>query len=268
MTLAAFLPKSAAEHVESALPSEEILFGRSWKELDAIIGQPLVTVAMIDPGADGTPNKSAVINLMARHPAVSFMAYVSLTNSNLKATADLSRHGLASAILHPLGDSLNRFWSILDHLSANPIVRGFLGTIEPALGRLPHPTVRAVQDLFERPHRYQAAADLALQSGMTVREVYRDFESAKLGTPKKLVTAAKVLRGFGYVKRSRFTVSEITRKIGFSNPRVFGEHTRAIFGCRPSELRADWDIDEIVRQVLEWFYRPSERTRSPATSMT
>jgi len=256
VTLAAFLQMDCAAHVKTAVPNENLLLAHSWQELDSILATRSVSVAVLDPSASGWIDLTAVISLLRKYPSLPFLAYVSLTEQNFRAIATLSNHGLADAIVHPA--DAQRFCKTIETLSRTRLVREFLGPLEVALGTLSPGVLRALQDLFERPHRYETGADIAASARTPAKNVYRDFQNADLGTPKKLVTVAKLLCGYAHLKNSRLSIKEICVKLGYPHPRVFSEHTTNVFACRPSSLR-NADDDE-VKSLLDWFYKPCGRS--------
>lgn len=257
MTLAAFLQTDFAVHIKATVPTENLVLAHSWQELDSVLAVRPVSVAVLDPGASGRIDLAAVIGLLRKYPSLPFLAYVPLTEQSFRAVATLSNYGLADAILHPADEQ--RLSKMIETLSRTRLVREFLGTLEIALGTLHPDVLRAVQDLFERPHRYETGADIAASARVPAKNVYRDFQAVDLGTPKKLVTVAKLLCGYAYVKNSRLSIKEICVKLGYSHTRVLAEHTAKVFGCRPSSLRSA-DDDEIVKSLLDWFYKPSGRS--------
>jgi AraC-like DNA-binding protein len=80
--------------------------------------------------------------------------------------------------------------------------------------------------------------------------------TTRLGTPKKLVVVAKMLRAYHHFKNSDLLFAQVSTLVGFSRVRAFVDHATHIFGCRPSNLRAEPDSQEIVRALLDWLYKP------------
>jgi AraC-like DNA-binding protein len=264
--VAALLPEDACAAIRHALPEAQVLVAWSWEELTRVVESCRVASIVIDPLISGGEDLAPAISLLRRFPTVTTLAYVSLSPQNFRAIARLGRMGLYEAFLHPLPDAGRRLRTLHDQLASETLVANFLGTLGPAAGRLPPNVVRAVTDLFWRPHRYKTAADLAAQSDVIPRHLYRDFESVRLGSPRKLVIAAKVLRAYGYLRLPHLSVEAVSEKLGYETVRILARHTDEIFGCCPSTLRKECDGEEVVRHLLEWFYKPAmrpDRRRSP-----
>jgi len=75
--------------------------------------------------------------------------------------------------------------------------------------------------------------------------------------PKKLVLVAKMLLAYHYLKDPGHTVAAVSKLVGFPQQRLLARHTRQVFGCLPSELRKTTNAQEIVKDVVEWFWQPS-----------
>lgn len=257
MKLATFLPAPSAEHVQRTVGRESILHSHSWGELDSLLAKQPITAVLVDPGVDGVGNTNTALKFLRKYSSTPFIAYVSLNGMSFGSVAKLSKYGLAGAILHPADEQA--LLNAVEKVSPNSLVREFVGTFEASLGKLPPPLVSAIRDLFERPQRYQLATDIALEAGTTPAKVSRSMKSAELGPAHKLVILAKLLRGYSYLANSELTVEEVCRKLGYSDRRGLGTHTQAVFSCSPSRLRHFTDQGEIVRDLLEWYYKPSQR---------
>jgi AraC-like DNA-binding protein len=252
---AGFLPDASARHLQSVIRLENLALASSWTELDSMIRSYRFEAALIDPGADGTMNTRKAIQILRSHPYFPILAYVPVNPWQLKAVAALANNGLPQVLLHPARDSDREFWKPLERLSADWLAREFLGSIEASLGQLPFALYQAIEDLFSRPDRYQTGPDIAAQAGVSIKSLYRSFEAVHLGTPKKLVTAAKLVRAYCLLRQMEYPAS-VSRRIGCSDVEVLSSHTKRIFGCTPAELAADPKSDEVVRQLLEWYYKP------------
>lgn len=265
--VATLLPEDACTAIRRVLQEAQILASWSWDELNRTVESRSVSSIVIDPLIGGDGDLAPAISLLRKFPLVATLAYVSLSPQNLHAVARLGNEGLYEAFLHPLPDSGRRLLALHYKLGSETLVRKFLGTMGPSAGRLPPNVVSAVLDLFGRPHRYKTATDLAAQSEVIPRHLYRDFEAVHLGSPRKLVIAAKMLRAYTYLREPHHSVERISEILGYGTVRVFARHTGQIFGCSPSTLQMEPDGEEVVRQLLEWFYKPTARARSTGSPL-
>lgn len=253
-SVAVFLPDRLRAHVRHVLIKEkEILIARSWDELNSIIRENPVKAVILDPAADGVMNINAVATLLAKYPSLPFVAYVVLNQASFSAVAQLSRHGLENVVLHRLEDAPERFRATLEKATTNPLALQALSALRPQINRLPVRLAQAVDEMFTSPHRYVRASDLALTAQMSSVRLYRNFGVAELGSPKKLLIAAKLLRGYGYLKDPGYSIAEVSRKLGYRNPRIFGEHCKDVFGLRPTRVRTHLDPDAVIERLVAWL---------------
>jgi AraC-like DNA-binding protein len=139
----------------------------------------------------------------------------------------------------------------------------FVRLLEARLGRLSPPVATAVQDAFERPQIYDNVSDLARTARVRVRSLFRELEKAGLGTPKKLLAVARVLRGVSYMQSGSLPLATVSAKLRYSDPRVFREAIISIFGCSPNQVRKYCSDSEALLHVSEWLYKPTgQRVRN------
>ncbi len=249
-----FLPDRLRAHIRHVLIKEkEVLIARSWHELDSIIRENPVKAVVLDPAADGVMNIDAVATLLAKYPSLPFVAYVVLNQASFNAVAQLSRQGLENVVLHRLEDAPERFRATLERATTNPLALQALSALRPQLNRLPVRLAQAVDEMFTSPHRYVRASDLALTAQMSSVRLYRSFAIAELGSPKKLLIAAKLLRGYGYLKDPGYSIADVSKKLGYRNPRIFGEHCKDVFGLRPTRLRTHLGPDAVIERLVAWL---------------
>jgi transcriptional regulator GlxA family with amidase domain len=132
----------------------------------------------------------------------------------------------------------------------------FLSELEASVGRLPAALLEATLDLFERPCRYDCASDLALQARVARRSLYRDFDALLVGSPRKLMVVARIIHAYSYLRQQAPTVREVAARVGYENVETLVQHCRDIFGCVPSDLRAEPAEDEVLMQLFEWYCKP------------
>src|SRR5204862_2045250 len=164
MTIAAFLPADAAEFLRQRIPGDEILFAHSWSELDADIQIPQVNLVLLDPSADGALKIDRVTAIMRSNSAVPVAAYCPLRNDNFHTLLDLWRDGLAHVFFHPLHDDGKCLLEMAHRLCGKRLANEFLAMMETRLVKLEPQLLRAIIDLFERPHRYETGGDIGRQS--------------------------------------------------------------------------------------------------------
>lgn len=257
-SVAAFLPPRLLTHVKHVLADEpDILVASSWHELESFIRRKPVNVVILDPSADGTLNVGAVAGLLKRYPSLPLIAYVTLHAPAFKAIAQLGRLGLEDVVLHRFDDAPERFRERVEQVQGNSLTHRVIEELSSSLKLLPRPLFVTIENLFQQPHRYTSALDLAVE-GVAIVSVYRNLDAARLGSPKRLLIAAKVLRGFGYLRDPGYSVLDVSIKLGYKTARIFSHHWVSVFGLTPARVRNRLTDDDAVQSVLRWIRAPGD----------
>ncbi|MDP9277966.1 MAG: hypothetical protein M3P00_00960 [Gemmatimonadota bacterium] len=259
MSVAAFLPARLLTHVKHVFADEAELFvASSWQELESFIRRKPVSVVILDPSADGIMNVSAVAGLLKRYPSLPLIAYVTLNAPAFNAVAQLGRMGLEDVVLHHFDDVPERFRERVEQVEGNALTHSVIEAIADRLKQLPRQLSVTVENLFDQPHRYMSALDLGMEAGIAIVSVYRNLDTAQLGSPKRLVIAAKVLRGFGYLRDPGYSVLDVSIKLGYKSARIFSQHWVSVFGVTPARVRTRLSDDEAIESVLRWLRAPGD----------
>jgi len=259
LSVAAFLPARLLTHVKHVFADEAELFvASSWQELESFIRRKPVSVVILDPSADGIMNVSAVAGLLKRYPSLPLIAYVTLNAPAFNAVAQLGRMGLEDVVLHHFDDVPERFRERVEQVEGNALTHSVIEAISDRLKQLPRQLSVTVENLFDQPHRYMSALDLGMEAGIAIVSVYRNLDTAQLGSPKRLVIAAKVLRGFGYLRDPGYSVLDVSIKLGYKSARIFSQHWVSVFGVTPARVRTRLTDEEAIESVLRWLRDPGD----------
>lgn len=266
MSVAAFLSPRLLNHAKHVFEGEpELLIASSWEELDTFVRRKPVSVVILDPLADGVMNISAVAGLLTRYPSLPLIAYVALAAPAFNAVAQLSRLGLEDVLLHRFDDAPEKFRERVNRFRGSPLSRHVIGVLAPSLSRLPLALATAVERMFEQPDRYTSALDLAMDAGVPIVRLYRNLHLANLGSPKRLLIAARLLRGYTYLKDPGYTVLDVSLKLGYRSTRIFAQHAVSVFGINPSRVRSRLPEAEAIERVLAWLRSTSPDSAPRAT---
>jgi AraC-like DNA-binding protein len=259
LSVAAFLPTRLLAHVKHVFADEpELLVASSWEELESIIRRKPVSVVILDPSADGIMNVSAVAGLLKRYPSLPLIAYVTLHAPAFNAVAQLGRLGLEDVVLNRFDDAPERFRERVEQVQGNALTHTVVTALAERLGLLPRQLSVTIENLFDQPHRYASALDLAMEAGIAIVSVYRNLDTAQLGSPKRLLVAAKVLRGFGYLRDPGYSVLDVSIKLGYKTARIFSQHWVSVFGVTPARVRTRLTDEAAIESVLRWLGAPDD----------
>lgn len=257
--LIALLPPPLLRHVEYVIARQErVVVAKTWADLEQLLHIHPITVALIDPSADGASRTVEFERVRAAFPSLPIVAYVPLTPCAFRAVAQLSKLGLDHVILYSHDDSAERMVATIDKVRANPLTERFVSELKPRLDRLPLAISKVVVEMFEEPHRYPNAQDLATGANVSIVRLYRAFQSADLAAPKKVVVAAKLLRAYAHLSDPGQSVGGASTKLAYRNPRIFAEHTNEVFGVNPSRLRSSLTEDQLIEKLVDWVEHKKE----------
>lgn len=251
--LIVLLPPPLLRHVQYVIAHQEpVVVAKTWAELESMLRVHPITVALIDPSADGASRTVEFERIKAAYPSLPIIAYVPLTATAFRAVSQLSRLGLDQVILYSHDDSAERMVATIDKVRANPLTERLIAAIKPRLDRLPITIAKVVIEMFAEPHRYPNAQDIATTAGVTVVRLYRAFHAADLASPKKVVIAAKLLRAYAHLSDPGQSVGGASTKLAYRNPRIFADHMHEVFGVNPSRLRSSLSEDQLIDKLVEW----------------
>lgn len=267
MSVAVFLPLQLLTHVKHVFADEsELLVAESWQELETFIRRKPVSVVILDPTADGIMNVGAVAGLLKRYPSLPLIAYVALHAPQFSAVAQLGRLGLKEVVLHRFDDAPDGFRERVERLEGNALTHTVIEAIRDRLVQLPRQLAVTIENMFEQPHRYHSALDLGMETSIAIISVYRNLDSAQLGSPKRLLIAAKVLRGFGYLRDPGYSVLDVSIKLGYKTARIFSQHWVSVFGLTPARVRTRLTDEAAVASVLRWLNDSGDDSALPDDS--
>jgi AraC-like DNA-binding protein len=263
LSVAAFLPPRLLTHLKHVFADEpELLVASSWQELESFIRRKPVSVVILDPSADGTLNVGAVAGLLKRYPSLPLIGYVTLHAPAFKAIAQLGRLGLEDVVLHRFDDAPERFLERVEQVQGNSLTHRVIEELHDSLRQLPRQLYAKIENMFDQPHRYSSALDLA-GDGVAIVGIYRNLDAAGLGSPKRLLIAAKVLRGFGYLRDPGYSVLDVSIKLGYKTARIFSHHWVSVFGVTPARVRRRLTDEAAVEHVLRWIRAAGDDAAMP-----
>jgi AraC-like DNA-binding protein len=262
--IALFVPDRLVGHVQHVLAAEaEIAVATSWHELDEIVRRQAVEVVIADPAADGSLKAEELSRLLQQYPTLPLVAYVSVAAPQMRAILDLSRAGLQDVVLHRFEDSSSRFTALINRVKGDPLSKRLLADLEPQISQLPLELAAAVEEMFKRPSRFEIALDLGVAAGIPSVRLYRSFDIAGLGSPKKLLIAAKLLRAATYLRNPGYAVADVAAKVGYKYSRKFTHHCMTVFGMNPARVRKRLSEEDSIVLIRKWLTSNFAEEESP-----
>ena len=249
MDVLAYLPPLQLSHLRAVVGdggTHRIHLTRGWAEVEAILRRESIDVAVLDPAAAGTVEAAPIIAVARRFRSLPVVMYTALTPGSLKGVLALAREGLTELVLHRFDDDPGRFRELLERLSTNALAETLVARLQPRLIQLPGALADAVVECFRHPSLYGVAEDLARRGSASRRTLYRALAAAGLGSPSQVVKGARMLRAYGYLRDSGYSLEDVAMKCGFGSRQRFARHVRQLASMQPRELRRRMTPEEFV----------------------
>lgn len=251
MNILAYLSPTLVGHFQHVAGGDHQLeFVSRWEELEERVRRRVVDVAVLDPEADGTMRTEQILSLLTMYPSQPVILYLVLSPSGLRAVVQLAKQGVTQVVLHRFDDDVARFRAMLARQQGSGVADLMLGELAGAMSSLAPQLARAVRMLFQQPHRFWNAQDLAIAAGMPRRTMYRELDAAGFSSPRLLVQSARLLRAFAYLREPGHRVVDVAEKLGYPSTRALLGHARELIGVTPSELRKGIGEEEFVARLL------------------
>lgn len=130
-----------------------------------------------------------------------------------------------------------------------------LALIQEPLNEVPVQLRRAIVRCIRSPHEFQDVSDLVRASGYTRRTFDRWMMLVGVSS-KSLVRIARAVRAYHLMRDPGYQLSDIARKVGYAEPRLFARHMRQVTGMVPSSLRRRMEPDEFIALLEQRLRRP------------
>jgi signal transduction histidine kinase/ligand-binding sensor domain-containing protein/DNA-binding response OmpR family regulator len=111
-------------------------------------------------------------------------------------------------------------------------------TEEVVLPKMDEDFIKSVMDIIENNLEDPdfSVDDLSKQLLLNRKQIYRKIKALTDHTPNEFIRNMRLKKAAQLLKTNRFTVAEVTYKVGFQDLKYFRERFRAYFGVNPSDL--------------------------------
>ncbi len=254
MDVAAFLPPLLLAHLRVVLGEQHTLHAvDGWEQLEFLVRRSSVDVAVVDPGADGLVRVTEIRGLLDHHPTLPMVLYTALSPQTMKALVELAKHGTQQVVLHRFDDSPAKFLSVLERQPGSTLSSLILEELSEPIAALPGALARAVERMFKRPGQFFGVPDLASAAQMPRRTVYRYFEAVGLASPRVVVTGARVLRAYSYMREPGHSLRDVAAKLGYTQQQLRRSMVELV-GQTPVRVRAAVDAEHFVGMLALQLY--------------
>ncbi len=235
-----------------------------WAHADSIIRRQPVDVLVVDPQFDSSSDARSdrISALRRRYRALPMIVYSVLAAQTLRPLVDLGREGLEQLILYGLDDDPQHLREILERQPGIVLSERLLFLIERPLSRIPARLSAAIERLIRNPSAFISVPDLAAAAAVPRRSLYRHFERAGLVSPRELVSAARVLRAYAFLREPSYSLEAVASHVRFTDAETMTEAMKWGVGMTPGRARERMGPDEFVARLAERI-APSATQQDP-----
>ena len=258
MDVVAYLPPPLLSHLRIVLGDRhQLTVVHGWEGLEVVVKREQADVVVLDPTLPGTVRVSETVLLQERYPSLRVVVYTSLSANAVRLVVELAKHGLQHVVLHRFDDDPRRFSDLLTQLPGHALGELLLEQVKDAVAALPPRVGGAIARMVRAPRHYSTVDDLAAGAGMTRRQLYRVLEGAGFTSPRLLVQAARGVRAFAFLRDPERLLEDVSKKLGYSEPRVLNRVILELVGARPLEARGTMTSQEFVERVAARLFAPA-----------
>ena len=255
MDVVSFVPPSLVGHLHVVVGGEHRLFIASdWSSLEELIRTEPVDVVVIDPRDGLVVRIDEVRDLLQRFPSLPLVVYTTLSPAVTQALVQLAANGLQTVVLRGFDDDALRFRALLERLPEYELSDQLLAMLREPLEAAPAVLRRVIVRCVRSPHEFQDVNDLARATGVTRRTFDRWMGMVGISS-KSLVKISRAVRAYHLMRDPGYRLSDIGRKVGYPETRLFARHVRQVTGLVPSSLRRRLEPEEFIARLGELLRR-------------
>jgi AraC-like DNA-binding protein len=231
--IAALLPSDADRAaLHAAVPTNELLWADSWKELHRIVRRRPVAAVVTDLRAES--RKDGVLRVFRfseRFPLTPLVAWGELDGRELYR---LGKAGASDVVISGDADDPSLVSGVLQSVLGQRLSV----TLEERLGaRLAPQALAIVKYASDHVPSHIQVPELAQAFEMSVSTLERRCERWGLPTPGRLLLWLRVLYGLRWLLEPGRSVESVAFQLGYSSGAAFRRAIKATIGGRPSPLR-------------------------------
>jgi AraC-like DNA-binding protein len=253
LSIVAYLPKPFRIRLRAGVqPPHTLDFSESWADVVFLVRRSHVDAFFVDCAIE--PNAVATIaRFIEEFPSVAVILYSTLTVSTMQCVKQIAKKGLHEVLLADVEDTPLRIGHLLESIPQSRLVPLVVFHLSKELGRLDATIAERVRAIFENPFMIRSVDELAAYCGMSRTVLYETFADVGLGSPKRLIIGARLMRAYVYLQDRGQGFRFVVRKCGFAEYRTLRDHLTAAFGLSVAELRQWDDQDILVRRLVAWM---------------
>ena len=231
-----------------------LFIASDWSSLEELIRVEPVDIVVVDPREGLEVRTREVEALLRQFPSLPLVVYTTLSPEVTQSLVLLARVGLQTVVLRGFDDEALRFRALLERLPEYELSDRLLSMLREPLKDVPVTLRRAIVRCVRSPHEFQDVSDLVRASGFTRRTFDRWMGMVGVSS-KSIVRIARAVRAYHLMRDPGYRLTDIARKVGYPDTRLFARHVQQVTGMVPSSLRRRLEPDAFIALISERLRR-------------
>jgi AraC-like DNA-binding protein len=224
-----------------------LFIASDWSSLEELIRMEPVDIVVVDPREGTEVRTREVETLLRQFPSLPIVVYTTLSPEITQSLVQLAKVGLNTVVLRGFDDEALRFRALLERLPEYELSDRMLAMLKEPLDEVP-------VTLRRSPHEFQDVSDLVRASGFTRRTFDRWMTGMGVSS-KSLVRIARAVRAYHLMRDPGYRLTDIARKVGYPETRLFARHVQLVTGMVPSSLRRRLEPDAFMALIADRLRR-------------
>jgi AraC-like DNA-binding protein len=231
--IAALLPREADRSaLGAATERHHVAWAHSWRELDQLVKDQPVSVAVADLHAErGKDGALRVYRFARRFPMTPILVWGALEGRDLYR---LGKAGASDVVFSSDATNTGLITELVGEATMDEMAADLDARLEDRVGPDGRALVRTAAGLI--PTGVQVP-DLAAAMGVSVSTLERRCERWGLPTPGHLLLWLRIVYGLRWLLEPGRSVESVARQLGYSSGAAFRRAIKVTVGGRPTPLR-------------------------------
>ena len=252
MHLAACLQPPKLARLKDAAGSRHVVHAATdWAHVDSIIRRQPVDVLLVDPqfGAGAASQTDRIRAVRDKYRSLPMIVYSTLGTSTHRELVELGKSGMEHLVLFGMDDDPSQLRALLDRQPGTSLAETVLTLLQRPLSRAPAMVATAIDQLLRNPAAFADVADLAIAASSPRRSLYRHCERAGFVTPKELLSGARLLRAYAYLREPSYTLESVATHVGFGDSDALAKAMKWGVGTTPARARDRMGPEEFAARL-------------------
>jgi AraC-like DNA-binding protein len=153
--------------------------------------------------------------LRADTPMACVVLYTTLEPRSIKRCMTLAAAGVEEIVFAGFDDARERLLRLIEDIETRAPVSQVGSMLDALFDGVPGQLRAAIDTLFRDPGRFHCMEDVARESGISTRSVFRWLKRRGIRSGRRLVAAAKLVAAYRLLARDGRSARDVARRLGY-----------------------------------------------------